>query len=336
MKISKKDWESYIKKLSEVNAKAADEMRSWVAKNGLDDMNKVMGKAYQLVTKYGEACATLTCEMYDSIAIEEAARVASAIPARTAHQYHVENALKRELLTPEGVANVVGRLVKQAGADTMLQNAKRDGAYFAWVPHGDTCAFCLVLASNGWQKASKKTIEGNHADHIHANCDCEFCIDFNGDMEIEGYDPDKYLEMYNNAEGDSPKDKVNSLRRIDYAKNKDAINAAKRNNYAKRIEYQKLRESAKIKEKGEGARKNYEKQNDHSLLKGLRSETKKLRLHEDKIANPEKYVKNFYSLDERYQKGLIEKWRKDVINHEKQIEIRKEILKERGVDYARL
>lgn len=50
----------------------------------------------------------------------------------------------------------VSRLVKRAGADTTLKNAQRDGAEFAWVPHGDSCAFCLTLASRGWQRASQR------------------------------------------------------------------------------------------------------------------------------------------------------------------------------------
>ena len=54
----------------------------------------------------------------------------------------------------------------------LLKNAVRDGAEWAWVPHGDTCPFCITLASNGWQKASRKVLKGGHAEHIHANCDC--------------------------------------------------------------------------------------------------------------------------------------------------------------------
>ena len=92
--------------------------------------------------------------------------------------------------------------MKQAGADTMLRNAARDGAEFAWVPHGsETCPMCLTIASNGWRKASKKTMKGDHADHIHGNCDCEFAIRFDGKSTVEGYDPDALREQYDNAEG---------------------------------------------------------------------------------------------------------------------------------------
>ena len=83
----------------------------------------------------------------------------------------------------------VSRLVKRAGADTTLKNAVRDGAEWAWVPHGDTCPFCITLASNGWQKASSKVLKGGHADHIHANCDCEFAIRFDHNTTVAGAYP---------------------------------------------------------------------------------------------------------------------------------------------------
>ena len=94
------------------------------------------------------------------------------------------------------VPATVARLVKQVGADTTLKNAKRDGAQFAWIPHGDTCAFCITLASRGWQYMSDEALKGGHAEHIHANCDCEYAVRFDGHSTVAGYDPDKYLEEY--------------------------------------------------------------------------------------------------------------------------------------------
>jgi hypothetical protein len=102
-----------------------------------------------------------------------------------------------------------------------LQNSLRDGAQFAWIPAGETCAFCLTLASRGWQYASKKAIKGGHAEHIHSNCDCAYAIRFNEKTNVEGYDPDRYLSMYQNAEGRTPQDRINSLRRAAYAEDKE-------------------------------------------------------------------------------------------------------------------
>ena len=79
---------------------------------------------------------------------------------------------------PENLPSGVSRLVKRAGADTTLHNAVRDGAQWAWVPNGDTCPFCITLASRGWQTASQKLLKNGHAEHIHSNCDCEFAVRF--------------------------------------------------------------------------------------------------------------------------------------------------------------
>jgi hypothetical protein len=129
------------------------------------------------------------------------------------------------------VPQIVGRKVKQAGADTTLKNAIRDGAEFAWIPHGDTCAFCITLASRGWQTASEKALKEGHAEHIHSNCDCEYAVRFSDRDGVRGYNPDFYKRIYDNHGGD-----INAIRREQYQKNKEKINEQKREAYAKRTE----------------------------------------------------------------------------------------------------
>lgn len=65
-----------------------------------------------------------------------------------------------------------------------------------------------------------------------ANCDCEFTIRFDHNTTVAGYDPEKYLKQYRDAGSD-----VNGLRRIDYAANRERINAQKRAAYAARKTY---------------------------------------------------------------------------------------------------
>lgn len=189
--------------------------------------------AYALATKYGEASASLACEMYDALAAAQGVTVPPAEPAATAtYQETAKAIIGTEKNRRNSVPATVGRLVKQAGADTMLKNAARDGAEFAWIPRGDTCAFCIMLASRGWQRQRKKA----HAEHIHANCDCNYSVRFDGKSTVAGYKPEKYRQMYDNADGRSWEDKVNSMRREFYAENSAAINAQKRSAYAKRKE----------------------------------------------------------------------------------------------------
>lgn len=230
MQITANAWNEYITRLSRLNQKAGQLMRQYVDTHGTESTDDLIAYAYGLVTKYGEGSAELACQMYDALAEAANAGVPAAEPAIPADYGEVArmvNATKNQ--NPANLPNGVSRLVKRAGADTTLKNAVRDGAEWAWVPHGDTCPFCITLASNGWQKASSKVLKGGHANHIHANCDCEFAIRFDHNTTVAGYDPDKYLAQYNAAGGD-----INKMRRIDYAARKDAINAQKRAAYVAR------------------------------------------------------------------------------------------------------
>lgn len=185
--------------------------------------------AAALVQKYGEGSAELACQMYDAMAALQNARVSPAEPAAPASRREVARMVLATRESPPQMQRGVSRLVKRAGADTTLKNAQRDGAEFAWVPHGDSCAFCLTLASRGWQRASQAAIKGGHAEHIHANCDCEYAVRFDGRTSVAGYDPEAYLAQYNAAGGD-----INRMRRVDYAANKERINAQKRAAYEAR------------------------------------------------------------------------------------------------------
>jgi hypothetical protein len=228
MQITANAWNEYITRLSRLNQKAGQLMREYIGSHGTESTDDLIAYAYGLVTKYGEGSAELACQMYDALAEAANAGVPAAEPAEPADYGEVArmvNATKNQ--NPANLPNGVSRLVKRAGADTTLKNAVRDGAEWAWVPHGDTCPFCITLASNGWQKASSKVLKGGHADHIHANCDCEFAIRFDHNTTVAGYDPDKYLKQYRDAGGD-----INKMRRVNYAANKERINAQKRAAYA--------------------------------------------------------------------------------------------------------
>lgn len=242
--ISDKAWTRYLARLRSLSNKAADELIKFI-RNGHDpyaDPNAakdVIDFAYALATKYGEGAGALASAMYDALAELSGKVVAPAVPAPTATYGEVAKTVYGTSMVsnnPQVMADSIGRLVKLVSVDTMQQNALRDGAEWAWIPHGDTCAFCLMLASNGWQRASKKAIKGGHAEHVHANCDCTYAIRFSDDVDVEGYDPDEYYDMYRNADGFTSKEKVNAMRREFYQENKDKINAQKRSAYAKRKE----------------------------------------------------------------------------------------------------
>lgn len=236
-------WVKYKNLLAKISDEAAKEFRDAVFNVngrfggvglGQIDRDELIQFAYALVTKYSEASTEAACIFYDELAELSGAVVPPAVPAETANISTVAKAVNFSD-NEDLVSSALGRLIKQASQDTTLQNALRDGAEFAWIPAGDTCAFCITLASRGWQRASKDAIKNGHAEHIHANCDCAYCVRFNEYTNVEGYDPDKYLDMYNSTSG-TPTQKINAMRRKAYAENKEEINAQKRSAYEKRKE----------------------------------------------------------------------------------------------------
>ena len=229
MKLTAQTWSEYVARLARLNQSAGQLMADYIAAHGTGDTDALIAYAHALVTKYGEGSAELACQMYDALAAAAKAGVPAAEPAQTAAYGEVARMVQATKQSLPQMQRGVSRLVKRAGADTTLKNALRDGAEFAWIPQGDTCAFCLTLASRGWQKASQAAIKGGHAEHIHANCDCEYAIRFDGRSTVAGYDPEKYLRQYRAADGD-----INKLRRVNYAANKERINAQKRAAYALR------------------------------------------------------------------------------------------------------
>ena len=239
MNISQKEWNNYIKKLSAINKKAAELIETYVSQNGLDNVEALIEYANRVVLKYGNASATMNALMYDAIAELEGMALPAAELAPLPEYGDVAKAVQGTLKTSKNISEIAGavsRLVKLTGQDTMLRNGIRDRAQFAWIPSGDTCAFCITLASRGWQNISEKALKNGHAEHIHSDCDCAYMVRHSSDVNIKGYDPDKYYEMYHDAEGKKPKDKINSMRREFYAENKEEINEQKRSAYEKRKE----------------------------------------------------------------------------------------------------
>lgn len=150
MTISRKVWQRYIDGLRKVNDEAVRLAWRYLETHDVltqEGTNALIEYCYGLATKYGEAAAELACEMYDALAAATGATVAPAIPAATATMQETAKAVVGTLKTGnnEIVSSAVGRIVKMAGVDTTMQNALRDGAEWAWIPVGDTCAFASRL-----------------------------------------------------------------------------------------------------------------------------------------------------------------------------------------------
>lgn len=229
MYISTKDWKNYINKLSQLNKDAANAVVAYVQKNGFSNTDALIEFSNAVVQKYGTGSAALSAAMYDAVAEVSGQFYAPAEMAEVADYGQVAKTVNGVLKRSQNVnmlGSAVGRLVKQAGADTTLQNAYRDrprkkygkkrntGAQVAWVPMGDTCPFCLTLASRGWQNQTKGGAD-HHAEHIHANCDCTYAVRFDNHSGVAGYDPDEYYGMFQKYDG-TWEDKINAMRLDQY------------------------------------------------------------------------------------------------------------------------
>ena len=245
MKISTKSWKKYTGIIRRLSDKASALMEKYLESHDIsteEGIQAAIDYAYALATKYGEGAGAIACQMYEEVAEASGKTIPAAEPAATATRSEMAKAMLGRMADsnrPDVIAKTVGRKVKLVSMDTMLNNTLRDGAQFAWIPSGDSCPFCLMLASSGWKNASKKAIRNGHASHIHDNCDCNYAVRFSDDVDVEGYDPESLLEQYNDAEGRTGKEKINSMRRERYALDPEKYRAQNKKSYDKmrRIQY---------------------------------------------------------------------------------------------------
>lgn len=85
--------------------------------------------------------------------------------------------------------------MRRAANSCVAYNAGKDPAkpLYARVPVGETCGFCLMLASYGFQYTSEEA-----ASHSHRKCNCRVVPSF-GDAEVRGYDPGQMYARYNDC-----------------------------------------------------------------------------------------------------------------------------------------
>lgn len=92
---------------------------------------------------------------------------------------------------------------KRAAGRTTFVNGRKDPRHprFARVPTGsETCRFCVMLASRGFVYHSEKS--AGKLDHYHPHCRCRIVPGYDG-MEIDGYDPDEYLRLWEQMENEN-------------------------------------------------------------------------------------------------------------------------------------
>ena len=117
---------------------------------------------------------------------------------------------------------------------------------FAWVPFGDTCAYCLAIASRGWVSTAEEI--NAFETHIHGGCDCKLIarvID-SGEFPEIGKQADEYARMYEAAKGNgNSNDAINALRREQYRdeETRERLRAQHREAYRRRQEAAEIKKA---------------------------------------------------------------------------------------------
>lgn len=196
----------------EVNALSADAqakvrpaleslLSSW-ERGGGGDVASLRERAYETIEAvlgyYADTCAAArAAEYYDAVrasqgfpgkyrAVAESMRDPDATLG--AVRYFIGKVVEG---APEVfVSRCVTRVdeeIRRAANRCVAHNARKDPAkpWYARVPRGETCGFCLMLASFGFYAKTKAA-----AEHSHAHCDCRIVPGFDGVTTVKGYDPD--------------------------------------------------------------------------------------------------------------------------------------------------
>ena len=172
---------------------------------------EVIDIAVSLGEKYSLLGAELGAQWYDLCSElagidAEAAEVAEVdtdtVDAKTRSMFERSQQPTAQAVFNDLMQTLVNDSIRQTGEANLWRDYERGvaGGRWARVPVGDTCAWCLMLASQGAWYLSEKTALGGHAGHYHEGCNCVAVYHANPDS-IRGYEKlGKYKQMYYDAD----------------------------------------------------------------------------------------------------------------------------------------
>lgn len=155
-----------------------------------------------LIEKYGIIAASVGADVFEAEAVELGLRplldLAPGVnPERAAARLGGELNSTTTLATSLAL---VDELVKQPYRSTFQDSAIRSGAGWARVPMGDTCSFCIMLASRGGVYSSKDVaVLGFSGKRYHGGCDCQPALVRDESDYPEGYNPEAMYGQYMRA-----------------------------------------------------------------------------------------------------------------------------------------
>lgn len=231
MSLSKADFDRYQDALKRIDSSSAAALEKALAsawrrggKSSRSALKKItVDIAADIADQYGLAAGEVSAALWEDIYYNDTgSRLEALLPNMEdyydeyfgdAAQAMVEKYMDKDdtKAAMRFLANITSKAVWEWARRTQTHNTERvvrrgykgaDEARFARVPQGaDPCAWCLMLASRGFVYLSEWTAEhrASDGDLYHSCCRCIAISSFDSDPRLEGYDPDKYKDMYTSA-----------------------------------------------------------------------------------------------------------------------------------------
>ena len=178
-----------------------------------DDMEAFAEQVFQTCTEqFGGQAASVACDAYDATMERLGIGARPAQPVQAATSASAAGAVSSARKASGGdfarfadaLSTKAHGAVGRAANTTTIRNAERDyrkGVRYARVPTGkETCGFCLMLASRGFDYKSRESAgyTWGAVNRFHARCDCRV-VAGDADTVVEGYDPDWLYDAYLDA-----------------------------------------------------------------------------------------------------------------------------------------
>lgn len=187
--------------------------------------NELIDAALRVIESYGVQGKELGAQWYDFCASK------AGVPADAAsiepmdlqgYQFALEDLVSSfdldEIDAEEmyrRITEMVGDVAANTSRDAVYENMVRDQfldwrldpndrrVRYARIPVGETCAWCIMLASLGAWYLSYESAGGLDPDHFHAHCDC-VVVPYATPDDIPGYASSlgRYRDMYYTANSD--------------------------------------------------------------------------------------------------------------------------------------
>lgn len=191
----------YNDKLSAIRSEAGNYFKKLARAEDLMKLGEEARKkaiyhaAVDAVNSFTDAAGSAACDFFD-------AHVTDARPSSIAPQpwfikrrlyENIEKYAKTHKLGDDEfmrlLAEEVGGEVVQHANRTTIHNAVKNNLCYARVPFGNSCAFCLMLASRGFVYKTETTA-GEDKGHYHAHCRCKI-VAGKKDTKIGDHNPEK-------------------------------------------------------------------------------------------------------------------------------------------------